>query len=384
MADGDKKKDEPTVEELLAAYLSTVGGGAGTSSDPKIAVPIWIKAEGQVEVGAEPTLVPGEMKYSKLILLPMQWYTSTNKEDQTKYRKLSNYLFGNSSADVTDVDTAWRKMLGIAKDYKITLDSMKNNSSVMSIIKQGTSFEPPAGPQYNYSLSTQDTANTALTQRMSQWLGRVPTKAEKSMFYKQLIKAQKKVPTVSTTSGNNTYTTGGGITADEFATKFVLKKIAVSNPDLEGSLGQVQDALIANARDNGITLTDADVINKVKRIAKGEDIQSMYADFSQRAAKKYVTLAEDLKAPGATVRNVASEWIQEMANMLELDPNQIDIKDIEPAIAAIGQDGKQRTLATWEWRKQLRNDARYQYTARAKQEANNMAQSFARAFGVNI
>lgn len=384
MADGDKKKNEPTVEELLAAYLSTVGGGAGASSDPKITVPTWIKAEGQVEVGVGATLVPGKMKYSNLILLPMQWYTSTNKEDQAKYRKLSNYLFGNSGADVTDVDTAWRKMLGIAKDYKITLVDIKNNSSVMGIIKQGTSYEPPAGPQYNYSLSTQDTANTALTQTMTQWLGRMPTKAEKSTFYKQLIKAQKKVPTVSTTSGDSTYTTGGGITADEFATKFVLKKIAVSNPDLEGSLGQVQDALIANAKDNGITLTNADVINKVKRIANGEKIETMYSDFSQRAAKKYAALAEDLKAPGATVRNLSSEWIQEMANMLELDANQIDIKDIEPAISAIGEDGKQRTLATWEWRKQLRNDARFQYTTRAKQEASGMAQSFARAFGVNV
>lgn len=384
MAGEDKKKKEPTIEELLAAYLTTVGAGAGSSSDPKITVPIWIKAEGTIGPDMTATTVPGEMKYSKLILLPMQWYTSTNKEDQVKYRKLSTYLFGSGNASVTDVDTAWRKMLGIAKDYKITLDSMKNNSSVMSIIKQGTTFEPPSGPQYNYSLSNQDTADSALTQKMTQWLGRMPTKAEKSQFYKQLIKEQKKVPTVSTTTGNNTYTTGGGITADEFATKFVLKKIAVSKPDLEGSLGQVQDALIANAKDNGINITDADVIGMVKRVAKGEDINTLYADFSQRAAKKYAALAEDLKAPGATVRNLSTEWIQEMANMLELDPNQIDIKDIEPAIAAVGQDGKQRTLATWEWRKQLRNDARYQYTSRAKQEAVGAAQSFARAFGVNI
>lgn len=384
MADGDKKKKEPTLEEILATYLSTLGAGAGASSDPKITVPEWIKSEGIIDPETGASIGPGQMKYSKLILLPMQWYTSGNKEDQAKYRKLSNYLFGSSNADVTDVDTAWRKMLGIAKDYKITLDSMKSNSSVMGIIKQGTTFEPPAGPQYNYSLSTQDTANTALTRTMTQWLGRMPTKAEKSTFYKQLIKAQKKVPTVSTTSGNSTYTTGGGITAEEFATKFVLKKIAVSNPDLEGSLGQVQDALISNAKDNGLNLSNADVIKMVKRIAKGENIDAMYSEFSQRAAKKYTALAEDLKTPGATVRNLSNEWIQEMANVLELDPNQIDIKDIEPAIAAVGEDGKQRTLATWEWRKQLRNDARFQYTTRAKQEATGMAQSFARAFGVNI
>jgi hypothetical protein len=380
-----KKKDEPTVEELFAAYLSTVGGGAGASSDPKITVPAWIKAVSVIDDDFNQQLAPGEMKYSKLILLPMQWYTSTDKADQAKYRKLSNYLFGNTNGTVTDVDTAWRNILGIAKDYDITLENLKKTPGVMSLIKKGTTFAGPSDPNYNYSLSTQDTADSVLTQKMSQWLGRQPTKAEKSSFYKQLIKEQKKVPTISTTAGNNTYTTAGGITADEFATKFVLNKIAVDNPDLKGNLGKVQDTFVAAAKRNGFDLTGADVIGLVKRAAAGEDVSVLASNFTKRAQNKYTGLADAWAInPDATVYDLSSEYINEMARTLELDPNQITIKDIEPAIAAIGTDGKQRALSPWEWRKQLRADSRYQYTNQARQEATGMAQSFARAFGVNV
>lgn len=382
MADKDKK--EPTLEELLAGLIAGTGS-ATSSSDPKIEVPTWIASNATVEVGVGPVVTPGKVKYSKLILMPMQWFTSKNAEDQAKYRKLSNYLFGTNNANIADVDAAWGKMLGLVKDYKIDLKAVKGNSQLMSIIKQGTEFAPSQGPNYNYSYTNKEDAFSTLTQKMTQWLGRVPTKLEKDSFYKKLIAEQKKRPTISTTSGNRTSTTAGGITADEFATKYVLNKIKVSNPDLKGGLGEIQDALVANASRNGLDLTGADVIGLVKRVAKGEDINALTDTFRDRAKKKYTALADGWKNnPDATVYDLSSEYIGEMARMLEIDPNQITIKDIEPAIAAIDANGQQRALAPWEWRKQLRNDARYQYTSQAKQEAVGMAQSFARAFGVNI
>ena len=370
----DKASKRATKAILLATQS---GGGIPTADDPSINVPDWLyDGDKTSEV------------YSTLVNLPFTLVATNDANSKKKFNRIAKYL-GLPGGSLEDVSVAWYNATKLAGNTAIDLAKIVKNPQFKSFIFTNTSKNAPTGPSNSYSITTRSDADTTITQTMQQYLDRLPTKAERDQFFKQLRNAQMKNPTVTRVSGSNTYTTGGGVSAAEFATKYVLKKISGGNKDLEGALGGVQDTLRATAIKNGLTISNAELVKAVKEAVKSGDVSGYVNNFqatsAQKAAKRYVALAPDwADDPNATVLDLSSDYVSEMARMLELDPNDITVQDIEPAIAAIGQDGQQRKLATWEWRKQLRGDARYQYTNQAKLEATGMAQSFARAFGVNI
>lgn len=317
-------------------------------------------------------------------------FVSGNATQRALVKRIAKTLTGNANANFDDVEIAFANLLSRAAQngsIKRVLDTPALRKGLLN----GTSFQKETPTSYRntvISLSTQDEAFTAVNDAIGQWLGRTATAAEKKDFYKKLIAAQKKAPSkVTGISGSNARQTtiGGGVNPEKFAQQYVLGKIDVAKPDLAGQLGDAQDIILSTATKNGIEMSQAQSIALVKRFAKGEALDTIKNELSLKAQSKYTALADQLKAnPGATVYDLSSEYINEMANILEIPAAQLKITDVEPAIAAIDKDGKQRTLATWEWRKQLRNDPRFQYTTRAKNEATDMARSFARSFGVNV
>ena len=360
-------------------FLASLGGVGVTEKDVDIKVPDFLADKGVTQ------------KYSTLTGLIIDLTTGT-PADMKKYRKLANLLVGNANANEQDVLIAWSNALSFAAGSTAgSIPALLKNASWKKAILKGTSYEAKADTSYNnriFNLSDQSTAYTAVNDAIGQWLGRPATAAEKKDFYRKLIIAQKKNPgrNMGTGGANGTQTTiGGGVNADKFAQQYVLGKITTANPDLKGQLGDAQDIIISTATKNGIDMSQAASIALVKRIAKGESVDTIKNELSLRAQKKYTALADQLKAnPGATVYDLSSEYLNEMANTLEIPVAQLKIQDIEPAIANIDKEGKQRMLATWEWRKQLRADQRFQYTNKAKGEATDMARSFARSFGVNV
>lgn len=373
-----KSLDKAQKVQIRAIYDIQNNGGVATADDPSINVPDWL-------YGTDKT----SEVYSTLVNLPFTLVANNDAKSKKKYDRISKFLFGAPGASLQDVSTAWYNATKLAGNTGIDLAKIVNNPQFKEFIFANTTKEAPNVPSNSYSLTKRSDADTAITQTMQQYLDRLPTKAEREQFFKQLRNAQMKNPTVTRAAGNNTYTTSGGVTAAEFATKYILKKLSGGNKDLEGALGGVQDTLRATAVKNGLTISNAELVKAVKEAVKSGDVSGYVNNFqttsAQKAAKRYTALAPDwADDPNATVLDLSSDYVSEMARILELDPNDITVQDIEPAIAAIGQDGQQRKLAAWEWRKQLRGDARYQYTGQAKQEATGMAQSFARAFGVNV
>jgi hypothetical protein len=111
------------------------------------------------------------------------------------------------------------------------------------------------------------------------------------------------------------------------------------------------------------------------------------ADFArqQRAIAKtrYGHLSE-LIDQGVTLEDLAANYKNSAAKLLEMDPNQIDMSqaDFETALS-FGDEGKKRTMTTGEWEKLLRTDQRYGWekTNNAKTEARALASNIAQAFG---
>lgn len=89
---------------------------------------------------------------------------------------------------------------------------------------------------------------------------------------------------------------------------------------------------------------------------------------------------------GLTLRNMFRNYQQEAANVLELDPNAVQITDPKFRQALAYRDpnnGEVRQLSLSEWRQQLRTDPQYgyQFTKQANNDATDIALTIARAFG---
>jgi hypothetical protein len=101
------------------------------------------------------------------------------------------------------------------------------------------------------------------------------------------------------------------------------------------------------------------------------------------AKQRYKHLA-DLIDQGVTLEDLAGNYKQTAAKLLEVDPNTIDMSqgDYEVALS-FGDEGKKRAMTTGEWEKLLRTDARYGWekTENAKTEARSLANNLAQAFG---
>jgi hypothetical protein len=101
------------------------------------------------------------------------------------------------------------------------------------------------------------------------------------------------------------------------------------------------------------------------------------------AKKRYGHLA-DLIDQGVTLEDLAGNYKQTAAKLLEVDPNTIDMSqgDYEVALS-FGEEGKKRAMTTGEWEKLLRTDSRYGWekTENAKTEARSLANNLAQAFG---
>ena len=101
------------------------------------------------------------------------------------------------------------------------------------------------------------------------------------------------------------------------------------------------------------------------------------------AKQRYGHLSE-LIDQGVTLEDLASNYRQSAAKLLEIDPNQIDMSQGEYEVAlSFGEEGKKRAMTTGEWEKLLRTDARYGWekTENAKSEARSLASNIAEAFG---
>jgi hypothetical protein len=101
------------------------------------------------------------------------------------------------------------------------------------------------------------------------------------------------------------------------------------------------------------------------------------------AKKRYGHLA-DLIDQGVTLEDLAGNYKQTAAKLLEVDVNSIDMSAADYEVAlAFGEEGKKRAMTTGEWEKLLRTDSRYGWekTENAKTEARSLANNLAQAFG---
>jgi len=87
---------------------------------------------------------------------------------------------------------------------------------------------------------------------------------------------------------------------------------------------------------------------------------------------------------GLTLDEISGSFKTAAAQLLEVDPNTIDMSNAQYEVALnFGEEGKKRVMTNGEWQKLLRTDARYGWdkTENAKREAREWASALRQTFG---
>lgn len=202
-------------------------------------------------------------------------------------------------------------------------------------------------------------------------------------YYDKLHKEESKYVSKSISDDGSYVSTTGQLDVNEFTLRYLINNVKLSG-DLQGKLGENQTAIKRMIDESGLTgKVSGDAQAKwLKKLAKGQMTENDINDIlRQKAASIYSAFADDIESKdGLTVKDILDPYTQRYAAYLELDEGSIDYAEV--AKMATGQDSKK--LGLWDFERSLKKDQRYRYTKQAHKEAQDLAVSFARAFGVNI
>lgn len=151
-----------------------------------------------------------------------------------------------------------------------------------------------------------------------------------------------------------------------------------------GSLADAQDRLNSFALANGVTVGQPVMQKWLRQIVRGSSTVQEFENYiTKQAAAKFPNWARELEA-GMTVAELAEPYRQTMAQMLELNPNDIRLDDrtLRRAMTYRGDDGQYQSMTVSDFEDTLRKDARWQYTNQAREQAMGVTAGLLRDWGV--
>tara|TARA_R110000823_G_scaffold312616_1_gene439401 strand:+ start:7360 stop:8346 length:987 start_codon:yes stop_codon:yes gene_type:complete len=161
--------------------------------------------------------------------------------------------------------------------------------------------------------------------------------------------------------------------------------VNAENGVFSGAAGEFQSTIADWSRTNGLGLSDDAVNNYVKRIAAGDITEN---DVKQQLRNQYMVgtypaWAEQIKA-GQDPSDIASPYKQQMANLLEVDPETLDLNDnlLQMGLQGVNADGRPGVVPMYEFKKMIRKDDRWDKTENALAEYTSAGSSILKMFGL--
>jgi hypothetical protein len=191
-------------------------------------------------------------------------------------------------------------------------------------------------------------------------------------------------------AAENMYITNVGID-DAMTTDFIAAAIrpigsTIAGQGTIGYSGQAlkdYQAIQSIAQANGFRVKDIVPGGQTEQqvlqgIATGAiDANRLAQDARKLAAQGQPQYVRDLLGQGYNLDQVYAPYRQTMANVLEVNPDEIDLND-QTLRSAISDKGD---MNIYEFKKTLKRDNRWQYTENAKQEVSDMTLKILRDFG---
>ncbi len=122
-----------------------------------------------------------------------------------------------------------------------------------------------------------------------------------------------------------------------------------------------------------------DIMDPSKRTSEADVIQRMI----DSAEELYPVFRGQLSAEN-TLRSAASRYVTGISNILEIDPDEIDLTDdlLKKAFnSKLDEQGNPQRMSYYDFEKELRKDPRWTKTTNARGLMSNVAMTIARAFG---
>jgi hypothetical protein len=153
---------------------------------------------------------------------------------------------------------------------------------------------------------------------------------------------------------------------------------------MSGTSGTLADNLRNLARANGVSFSDNWYESAARSVASGLSQQTDWErDVRKQAASLYPVYSQKIEQ-GLNVYDLASPYINTMAQELELDPNQITLNDpyIRSALGGMSDSGDFTSMGLWDFQKKLRNDPRWENTSKAQNEVTSVTGRVMQMFGL--
>jgi hypothetical protein len=156
------------------------------------------------------------------------------------------------------------------------------------------------------------------------------------------------------------------------------------NVSMRGGAGELTDNLRNLARANGVSFADNWYQSAARSVASGLSTANDWErDVREQAASLFPVYSEKIRQ-GMNVYDLASPYINTMAQELELDPNMITLNDqyIRSALGGMNDKGDFQPMGLWDFQKKLRQDPRWENTSRAQNEVTSVTGKVMQMFGL--
>jgi len=154
--------------------------------------------------------------------------------------------------------------------------------------------------------------------------------------------------------------------------------------DGSGTAFDLQSKYAEMARQNGVMVSDAWLESRAKSVVgMNTTTEQVESELRNLAASTFPAFAEQLKA-GQSLSEVASPYVMTMAKMLEINENDLDLRDntLRSALQATDKDGKPAARSLFDFEKSLRKDPRWMQTKNAREELSGVARQVLVDFGM--
>jgi hypothetical protein len=149
---------------------------------------------------------------------------------------------------------------------------------------------------------------------------------------------------------------------------------------LGGTVGAELTDLRATARANGFNLDTqfgSSINDWLQRFAKGESIETFKNTIRGAAKLGLPDKVANLLDQGLDLKDIYAPYRNVMASVLEVAPDSIGLDDKTLRMAI----GPEKEMSIYDFQRQLRKDARWQYTNNAREEASTAVLGVLRDFG---
>lgn len=137
---------------------------------------------------------------------------------------------------------------------------------------------------------------------------------------------------------------------------------------LTGRAGMFERAMKEYAYQQGVTLDKQTIKNQAQLVARGLGTQEDFmTQIMEQAASAYPSYADQLRG-GQTMRQIASPYIQQMADDLEINDSNIGLSDplIKRALNGLDSKGKPLGMTLTDFQNVTRSDPRWRQTKKAQ------------------